>query len=125
MKPIANSGSFVSPTNPQSAENVFENVKKLSDVFELKTDIDLDVFFEETDDDLPALVWYPEFKLSETCREVYAAALNCPAQIKEDHLIISVEKSGKDSQSDLVLELLSILTGDCSISVYDRMVISQ
>jgi hypothetical protein len=118
MKPNTNSGSSASPNE---IENPFENVKKLSDIFEVETDFDFDVFFEETDDLLPSLVWYPEMKLSDHCREVYAAVLECPVRIDDDHLIISVESE----KENLILELLSVLSGDCSSSIYDRMVISQ
>ena len=124
MKTNTNSESSASAINSDS-ENIFENVKKFSDVFELKTDIDFDVYFEETDDVLPSLVWCPDFKLTDTCREVYAEALDCPVRIDDSRLFIDAAESEINSAYELVIELLTVLSGYCSSSIYDRMVMTE
>ncbi|MDR2944502.1 MAG: hypothetical protein LBU81_05395 [Methanosarcinales archaeon] len=123
MAQTSNSGSSASQNN--QPENAFENIKKLSDVFELETNFTADVFFRDVDDLLPALVWPSDCKLTDVARDIFEDALSCPADYHDyeyPDLFITAES---DKSKNNVRDLLATLAGYCPESIYDRLVISE
>ncbi|MDR0767724.1 MAG: hypothetical protein LBE57_04725 [Methanosarcinales archaeon] len=96
------------------------SIQKLADAFEMEY-IDVDVYFEETDGILPALVWDSKnLKLTDHCRGFFKTALDCPARIENGFLLIT---SGTDVGIESnVRGLLITLAGFVPVSYYDRMV---